>query len=95
MNLMPIRLGDMVEKCLLRVGVTPERVEKLFGIEPGKCGCESRKHAMNTWGSEFQYNVIMFLGGPGNVRMKYRINVVKKKLARKVKNVFKRSPFPN
>ena len=95
MNLRPIRIGDLAEKCLLKVGITQARVEKLFRIEPGKCGCESRKQAMNQWGAGFQFRVILFLGGPGNLPLKYRYGFAKRKLARKVKDVFKRSPLPN
>jgi hypothetical protein len=38
-------LGDAIEKALSKVGVTSEKIEKIFGI--GGCGCGARKQFLN------------------------------------------------
>ncbi len=37
-------LGDIVSKALASVGVTPERVSELIGVE---CGCAERRRKLN------------------------------------------------
>jgi len=52
----PIPLGDFVERCLTRLGVTKERVERWTRTEgkPGGCGCAARKKWLNDAGAVWQ-----------------------------------------
>lgn len=52
----PFLLGDFVERCLTRIGVTKERVERWTRTEgtPGGCGCEARQRWLNEWGTRVQ-----------------------------------------
>jgi len=49
-------VGDFVERCLTRVGVTKERVERWTRTEgtPGGCGCAARKKWLNDAGARVQ-----------------------------------------
>ena len=40
-----VGLGDMISQALNKVGVTPETVEKWFGIK--ECGCKQRQKFLN------------------------------------------------
>jgi hypothetical protein len=52
----PFMVGDFVERCLTRVGVTKERVERWTRTEgtPGGCGCAARKKWLNDAGARVQ-----------------------------------------
>lgn len=53
----PIAVGDLVEKGLTAVGITPQLVEKLTRTEgkPGGCGCGKRKRWLNEAGFKAQH----------------------------------------
>lgn len=38
-----VKLGDLLERALSSIGVTPERVERWLG----DCGCRARKRKLN------------------------------------------------
>tara|TARA_Y100000361_G_scaffold130927_1_gene127282 strand:- start:1780 stop:2055 length:276 start_codon:yes stop_codon:yes gene_type:complete len=38
-------LGTAIESALSKMGITPERVERVFGIK--ECGCNERKKFLN------------------------------------------------
>ena len=40
-----IGLGDTIKKILSKIGITEERIKKLFGRED--CGCDERKSFFN------------------------------------------------
>lgn len=40
-----VGLGDIISQTLNKVGVTPETVEKWFGIK--ECGCKQRQKFLN------------------------------------------------
>lgn len=52
----PIQVGDIVERWLIAIGVTRERVEKWTRTEgkPGGCGCDARKRRLNELGEKVQ-----------------------------------------
>lgn len=51
------KLGDAVERALLAVGVSKERVERWTRTagKPGGCGCSARQKWLNEWGNKVQY----------------------------------------
>jgi hypothetical protein len=55
----PFMLGDFVERCLTRVGITKARVERWTRTEgqPGGCGCTARKRWLNDWGVALQKRI--------------------------------------
>jgi|TARA_Y100000401_G_C8317747_1_gene223509 hypothetical protein len=40
-------LGDTIEKVLGKIGITSERVERIFNVDSGGCGCGARKKFLN------------------------------------------------
>jgi hypothetical protein len=55
----PFLLGNFVERCLTRVGITQTRVERWTRTEgrPGGCGCAARKRWLNDWGIAVQKRI--------------------------------------
>ncbi len=41
-------LGDVIEKVMNKMGVTHERMEKIFGVDSEGCGCGKRKKFLNS-----------------------------------------------
>lgn len=41
-------LGDLIEKVMNKMGVTHERMEKIFGVDSEGCGCGKRKKFLNS-----------------------------------------------
>ena len=78
MILMPVRIGDVVERNLSWMGITPARIERLFRIK--SCGCGERQSALNVWGFETQYWIIMYVGGPADMAWRQRLIVVRGRL---------------
>lgn len=56
----PVKVGDLVERWLIAVGITKERVElwTRTADTPGGCGCEGRKRWLNELGDRLQYAVL-------------------------------------
>lgn len=52
----PIPVGDVVERCLTRLGITKERVERWTRTagKPGGCGCAARQQWLNDVGNRVQ-----------------------------------------
>jgi hypothetical protein len=52
----PFMVGDFVERCLTRIGVTKERVERWTRTDgkSGGCGCEARQRWLNDAGVRVQ-----------------------------------------
>ena len=40
-------LGDTIEKGLGKIGITSERVERIFNVDSEGCGCGKRKKFLN------------------------------------------------
>jgi hypothetical protein len=40
-------LGDTIENVLNKLGVTSERIERIFNVDSGGCGCGARKKFLN------------------------------------------------
>tara|TARA_R100001129_G_scaffold177294_2_gene152072 strand:- start:1083 stop:1379 length:297 start_codon:yes stop_codon:yes gene_type:complete len=40
-------LGSTIEKVLGKIGVTSERIERIFNVDSEGCGCGSRKKFLN------------------------------------------------
>ena len=95
MTIRPIMLGDLVEKCLSLVGINSTRIEWLLGIKPNTCGCKGRQSALNKWSASVQFPVIMFFGGPGELPLRHRIRVAKRKISRRISSGIKRPPLPD
>lgn len=76
----PVMLGDFAKRCLSFVGITPELMERVFGLQEGGCGCQARKTSMNAFGFRIQYGIIMFLGGPSPMPWKLRRKIALGKL---------------
>lgn len=49
----PPRIGDRVERVLASVGITEERVKKVFGVKD--CGCSGRKKKLNDVSEEVAF----------------------------------------
>lgn len=58
----PFLVGDFVERCLIRIGITKSRVERWTRTEgkPGGCGCAARKRWLNDEGVRVQVAVRRF-----------------------------------
>jgi len=78
----PIKVGDWIEWLLTSVFITKARMQWLLGTED--CGCDSRKKRINDWHAEWQFRIIMFVGGPGRATWKYRRSAFKRNLRKKV-----------
>lgn len=55
----PFMVGDFVERCLKRLGITKARVEQWTRTagKPGGCGCGSRQRWMNDYGVKVQVGI--------------------------------------
>lgn len=52
----PVKIGDMVERWLKRIGITKDGVEWITRTagKPGGCGCAARKRWLNDVGDRVQ-----------------------------------------
>ena len=52
-----LAIGDIAERCLQFCGITKERVQAV--TKKKDCGCAKRQSAMNEWGFQWQYRLIL------------------------------------
>lgn len=55
----PVAVGDLVERWLVAIGITKDRVERWTRTDtkPGGCGCDRRRRWLNEFGFEVQRRV--------------------------------------
>lgn len=41
-------LGTAIQNALNKLGVTPERIERVFGVDSEGCGCSERKRFLDS-----------------------------------------------
>ena len=49
-------LGDTIERVLSKMGITSEKIERVFNVDEGGCGCEKRKKFLNAIFPYFKKN---------------------------------------
>ena len=49
-------LGDTIERVLSKLGITSEKLERVFNVDKGGCGCGKRKRFLNAIFPYFKKN---------------------------------------
>ena len=55
----PVAIGDLVERWLVAIGITKDRVERWTRTagKPGGCGCDRRRRWLNEYGFAVQRRI--------------------------------------